>query len=193
MEIKDLSSYLDQISDIYKQIDKDRILSLITVLEEAFNNDRMIFVFGNGGSGASASHFCEDLGKGTLTDPRQCKRFKVMSLTDNIPYIMALANDHGYETIFEEQLKNFVKPKDIAIAISASGNSENIIRAIAYANKIGMVTVGFTGFNGGKLSGLVKYQIHVPSFDFGIVEGIHSTLMHYICDVLKNKIKNSGC
>jgi D-sedoheptulose 7-phosphate isomerase len=188
MEIMDFSSYVDEINNVYKKFDRDRLNELIQVLEKGYHKENTIFTFGNGGSGASASHFCEDLGKGTLQNCNGHKRFKVMSLTDNLPYILAWANDHGYETIFDQQLRNFAKIDDIAIGISCSGNSQNVIRAIEYANSIGMVTVGFTGYDGGKLKNLVEHSIHVPSMDIGIVESIHVAIMHYIVSLLKNKL-----
>jgi len=188
MEMTPFSVFLEDVFKAHQEVAPNSLHSFINVLEEAFHEERTIFMFGNGGSGASASHFCEDLGKGTLFDLNGHKRFRVMSLTDNLPYILAWANDHGYETIFEQQLRNFAKKKDIAIGISGSGNSENVIRAILYANEIGMATVGFTGFDGGRLGQLVKHKIHVPSFDIGIVESVHNTLMHYVVTVLREQL-----
>jgi len=188
MEVTPFPEFLGDLIRAHEKVDVERLNSFIHLLEESFHNERTIFTFGNGGSGAAASHFCEDLGKGTLLDLNGKKRFRVMSLTDNLPYILAWANDHGYETIFEQQLRNFAKPGDIAVGISGSGNSENIIQAIEYANGIGMVTVGFTGYDGGKLGKLVQHQIHVPSFDMGIVESIHMSIMHYIVMTLKERL-----
>ncbi len=188
MEIVSFSDFLGEVFKAHEAIDSERLNSFIQLLEDSFHNERMIFTFGNGSSGTAASHFCEDLGKGTLFDLDGYKRFRVMSLTDNVPYILAWANDHGYETVFEQQLRNFAKPDDVAVGISGSGNSENVIRAIEYANGIGMVTVGFTGYDGGELGKLVQYQIHVPSFEMGIVESVHNTLMHYIVFVLRERI-----
>ncbi len=189
MEIISFSDFLGEVFKAHEAIDSEHLNSFIQLLEESFHNERMIFMFGNGGSGAAASHFCEDLGKGTLFNLDGYKRFRVMSLTDNVPYILAWANDHGYETVFEQQLRNFARPDDIAVGISGSGNSENVIRAIEYANNNDMVTVGFTGYDGGKLGKIVQYQIHVPSFNMGIVESVHNTLMHYIVMVLRERIR----
>jgi len=189
LEIISFSDFLGEVFKAHEAIDSEHLNSFIQLLEESFHNERMIFMFGNGGSGAAASHFCEDLGKGTLFNLDGYKRFRVMSLTDNVPYILAWANDHGYETVFEQQLRNFARPDDIAVGISGSGNSENVIRAIEYANNNDMVTVGFTGYDGGKLGKIVQYQIHVPSFNMGIVESVHNTLMHYIVMVLRERIR----
>jgi D-sedoheptulose 7-phosphate isomerase len=145
-------------------------------------------MFGNGGSGATASHFCEDLAKGTLNGKKDIKRFKVISLTDNVPFILALANDEGYETIFEQQLRNLAEPDDIAIGISGSGNSPNVINAIEYANRNGLITVGMTGFDGGKLKKIARYLVHIPIDDMGITECVHSIITHYITDCLREKI-----
>lgn len=161
---------------------------LIQILEHAYHNNKRIFMFGNGGSGATASHFCEDLGKGTLNGKKDIKRFKTISLTDNTPYILALANDEGYETIFVEQLKNLAEPGDVAIGISGSGNSLNVLRAIDYANKNNVITIGMTGFDGGKLKRVAKYILHIPIHDMGITECVHSIVAHYITDYFREKI-----
>jgi D-sedoheptulose 7-phosphate isomerase len=190
MEMIPFSSFTAEIQKNYTKMDQECIHSLVDLFVDGYQYDKMIFLFGNGGSGSAASHFCEDIGKGTLTDLNGSKRFKVLSLTDNLPYILAWANDHGYETIFEQQLKNFAKRGDIAVGISGSGNSENVIRAIDYANRIGMITVGFTGYDSGKLGRMVSHHIHVPSNNMGIVESIHASIMHYIVQSLRERITN---
>ncbi len=164
----------------------------IQILEHAYHNNKHIFIFGNGGSGATASHFCEDLGKGTLNGKRDIKRFRTISLTDNTPYILALANDEGYDSIFVEQLRNLADPGDVAIGISGSGNSPNVLRAIDYANKHNMITVGMTGFNGGKLKKIAKFNLHVPVDDMGITECVHSIIAHYITDYFREKINEES-
>ncbi|MDZ7344503.1 MAG: SIS domain-containing protein [candidate division KSB1 bacterium] len=161
---------------------------LIEYLEEAYYRGKHIFIFGNGGSGATASHFCEDLGKGTLRSKNDSRRFKVMSLTDNMPYILAWANDEGYETIFEQQLRNFAQPGQIAIGISGSGNSPNVLRAIEYANSAGLRTIGMTGFDGGRLREIAQHCVHVPIFEMGIVESIHMIIVHYVVNSLRNRL-----
>ena len=165
-------------------------MALINILERAYQRNRRIFIFGNGGSGATASHFCEDLAKGTLNGKKDIKRFKVISLTDNVPFILALANDEGYENVFEGQLRNLAEPGDVAIGISGSGNSPNVIKAIEFAGKNQMITVGMTGFNGGNLRRLVQHSIHVPIHDMGIIESVHSIITHYITDSLREKINH---
>lgn len=164
---------------------------LIQILDEAYGSNKRIFMFGNGGSGALASHFCEDLGKGTLNGTKSNKRFKTISLTDNTPYILALANDEGYETIFVEQLKNLAEPGDVVIGISGSGNSPNVLRAIEYANNNDMITVGMTGFDGGKLRNMARHVVHIPVNDMGITEVVHSIITHYITDYFREKINRN--
>jgi len=128
------------------------------------------------------------LGKGTLNGKKDIKRFKVISLTDNVPYVMAWANDEGYETIFEQQLRNLGEPGDVVVAISGSGNSPNVIKAVEYANRNKMVTVGLTGFDGGKLKKIARHSVHIPINDMGVTECVHSILGHYITDYLKATI-----
>ena len=165
---------------------------LVKVLETAFHEGKMIFIFGNGGSGATASHFCEDLGKGTLKSCDDGKRFKAISLTDNASYILAWANDEGYDTIFEQQLRNLAEPGDVAIGISGSGNSKNVLKAITYANETGLVTVGLTGFDGGELRRLVHHCVHIPVHDMGIAECLHLIVAHYVVDTLRRRIHQRG-
>jgi D-sedoheptulose 7-phosphate isomerase len=181
--------YLDRFCQAAAGVDPAQVEDLIRLLENAYRQQKTIYIFGNGGSGANASHFCEDLGKGTLKGPSQTGRFRVMSLTDNTPYILAWANDEGFETIFEQQLRNFAQPEEVAIGISGSGNSPNVLEAIAFANSIGMHTVGFTGYDGGRLKPMVEYPIHVPSHDMGMVESVHQLLLHYIVSVLRTRIQ----
>ncbi|MBV8878507.1 MAG: SIS domain-containing protein, partial [Planctomycetaceae bacterium] len=154
-----------------------------------YQSGRFVYIIGNGGSGANASHLCEDLGKGTLHDFEKQRRLKVMSLTDNTPYILAWGNDTAYDRIFVEQLKNFVEKGAVLIAISGSGNSPNVISCIEYANAHGMKTLGVTGYDGGKLKKIAHHNVHVPSFNMGMVESVHSTLFHYLLDVCYHKFK----
>ncbi len=183
--------YLDRFWQASAGVDLIKIEALVRLLEDAYRQKKAIYIFGNGGSGANASHFCEDLGKGTLKGGFQTERFRVMSLTDNTPYILAWANDEGFETIFEQQLRNFAQPDEVAIGISGSGNSPNVLRAIAFANSIGMHTVGFTGFDGGRLKPMVEYPIHVPIHDMGIVESVHLLIFHYIVHTLRRRTVDS--
>jgi len=161
---------------------------LIDVLWQAFDDERTVFLVGNGGSASAASHFGQDLAKGTLADLGAHKRFRVMPLTDNIGYITALANDEGYETVFEHQLRAFASRGDVLVAISGSGNSPNVLRAVEYARSVGVVTVGVTGFDGGKLKTMVDESVHVPCDDMGMVEALHGVVFHLAMNRLRERI-----
>ncbi|GBD36152.1 Phosphoheptose isomerase 1 [bacterium HR36] len=184
--------FLARVGEELLRVDVRPIEKLADLIYDCYVGGRFVFICGNGGSGANASHFCEDLGKGTLRredfDNDQRKRLKVVSLTDNTPYILAWANDEGFERIFVEQLKNLASPGDLLIAISGSGNSPNVLRAVDWANQHGLVTFGCTGFNGGKLKSLAHHHLHVPIDDMGIVESIHLTIFHWVLDNLYARI-----
>ena len=149
---------------------------------------RFVFICGNGGSGANASHLCEDLAKCTLRDFENQKRLKVLSLTDNTPAILAWGNDEGYDRIFVEQLKNFASPGDLLLAISGSGNSPNILKAVEWSNRHGLITVGITGFGGGKLRTLAHHSLHAAVDDMGIAESLHQVVFHWIIDDLYRRL-----
>jgi D-sedoheptulose 7-phosphate isomerase len=149
----------------------------------------MIFVIGNGGSAANASHLAQDLSKGTKNTGDTSKRIRALSLTDNLAFISALGNDEGFESIFEQQLKTFAVEGDLLIAISGSGNSPNIIKAVDWGNENGLTTIGITGFDGGLLHKINKLSLHVPLDDMYTVESIHSIMLHYIVIELKKKME----
>lgn len=182
-------AYLDQISALLSKTDPAEVQALIEALVRAYREQRLVFIIGNGGSGANASHLCEDLGKGTLSDFDHQRRLKVMSLTDNTAYILAWANDEGYERIFVEQLKNFAQPGALLIAISGSGNSPNVLRAVEYANTHDMHTFGITGFDGGRLKQLAHHSLHVRSDDMGAVEAVHGVVFHYLVGALRDRFQ----
>jgi D-sedoheptulose 7-phosphate isomerase len=186
---RSLASYVENFANLLARIDPREVEALADALVDAYRHDRFVFVVGNGGSGANASHLCEDLGKGTLSDFERQKRLKIMSLTDNTPYILAWGNDVGYDRVFVEQLKNFASPGAILIAISGSGSSPNVLRAVEYANEIGMITFGVTGYDGGKLRALARHAVHVPSDNMGAVESAHLVIFHYILDTLYHRFR----
>src|SRR5512135_1215321 len=134
--------YLDRVCREIQRLEMSQIERLSELIEEAYHAGRFVFICGNGGSGANASHLCEDLAKCTLRDFENQKRLKVLSLTDNVPWMMAVANDLAYDRIFVEQLKNLASPGDVLLAISGSGNSPNVLTAVGWANQNGVVTVG---------------------------------------------------
>jgi len=179
-----ISDYLTRVCQEIQKLDPAQVESVSELIENAYDEGRFVFIIGNGGSGANSSHICEDLAKCTLRDFESQKRLKVLSLTDNTAWIMAIGNDLHYDRIFLEQLKNLASPGDLVLAISGSGNSPNIIKAVDWANENGLTTVGFTGFAGGKLKNLAHHNLHVAIDDMGIVESLHQVVFHWIIDDL---------
>lgn len=188
--------YFDRCAQALASIDGHQMKALGDDLYAAYRQGKFVFVCGNGGSGSNASHFCEDLGKGTLRrqdfDDDSVPRLKIISLTDNTPYILAWANDEGFDRVFVEQLKNLASPGDLFIAISGSGNSPNILRAVEWANRHGLTTWGITGFDGGRLRTLAANNLHVPLDDMGLVESVHLVAFHWILDDLFARIHQVG-
>lgn len=184
--------FLDRVAAELGRIDPMQIQKLADLIHERYAAGRFVFVIGNGGSGSNASHFCEDMGKGTLArkyfDDDSKKRLKIISLTDNTPYILAWGNDEGFDRVFLEQLKNLASPGDLLVAISGSGNSPNILRAVEWANAHDLTTFGCTGFSGGKLRDLAHHNLHVALDDMGIVESIHLTAFHWVVDDMYRRI-----
>lgn len=188
-----VAPFLKRMADELLRIDASEVQTLADLMHARYKAGRMIFVIGNGGSGSNASHFCEDIGKGTLKLPDDLtndtkKRFRILSLTDNTPYILAWGNDEGFDRVFLEQLRNLASPGDLLIAISGSGNSQNILCAVEWAQKRGLGTYGVTGFTGGKLRTLCPQGLHVPLSDMGIVETIHLAAFHWVVDDLYRRI-----
>jgi D-sedoheptulose 7-phosphate isomerase len=188
----DVRPFLERVGQELLRIDMRSVQLLADVIYERYEKGRFVFLCGNGGSGSNASHFCEDMGKGTILrqdfDNDAKKRLKILSLTDNTPYILAWANDEGFDRVFVEQLKNLASPGDLLIAISGSGNSPNILKAVEWANRHDITTFGCTGFTGGKLQTLAHHNLHVPLDDMGIVETIHLAAFHWVVDHLHARI-----
>lgn len=159
-------------------IDAGKVEQAIEWFRQAREQDRQIFVCGNGGSAATASHFATDMVKGASYG--RPKRFRILALTDSISTITAYANDLSYEAVFVEQLKNFAQPGDLVMGISGSGNSPNVLRAIEYANSIGCRTIALTGRDGGRLAPLAQLTIHVPEPHMGRIEDAHLVVCHMI-------------
>jgi D-sedoheptulose 7-phosphate isomerase len=160
-------------------IDVDKVEQAIEWLKEARENNRHIFICGNGGSAATASHFACDMVKGA-SHGRE-KRFRIMALNDPVPTLLAYSNDVGYESIFVEQLKNFAQPGDIVMALSGSGNSENVVAAVEYGNSVGCRTIALSGRDRGKLGPLAQLNIHVAEQHMGRIEDAHMAVCHMIC------------
>ncbi len=182
-----IRTYIHDLQDTLDRLSEPEIERVIQVLFDARLANRRVFIMGNGGSAATASHFVCDLAKNTRMDGTP--PFRVIGLTDNMALFSALANDEGYENVFSGQLASLVMEEDIVIGISTSGNSQNVIRAIELANDMGAVTIGFTGFDGGSLAQIVRYNLHVPSKWIEQVEDIHLILEHLICNALRSAFR----
>ncbi len=163
----------------------EKMAEFARVLVDARDREASIFIMGNGGSGSTASHMASDLNKGATVPGKP--RFRAFSLVDNVPLVLAWANDSSYEDIFVEQLKNHLRPGDVVIGISGSGNSRNVLKAIEYANGVGAYTVGMSGYDGGKLAPMVKLSIHVPNFYMQQVEDIHLLIEHLVTSMIREE------
>ena len=181
-----IRGYIDRLKALLGKLSLERIEEITGEILAAYERDRSIFVMGNGGSGATASHFACDLNKGVSFGLK--KRFRVTCLSDSLPIILACANDFSYQDIFVEQLKNFLKPGDVVIGISGSGNSKNVLKAFKYANSQKAVTIGISGFDGGKLAVLSKISLVVNSKDMQQVEDAHLIIAHIIMQYLCQKL-----
>ena len=170
------NDYIEQLKRVLDMFPHQQFEVMVEVFLSALRNKRNIFVMGNGGSGATASHWVCDINKGCSYGREQ--RFRMVCLNDNIPTILAYANDVGYEDIFVEQLKNFLEEGDVVVAISGSGNSKNVVKAIEYANSKGAITIGLVGYSGGKLLDLVQIPVHIQVEDMQIVEDVHMIVAH---------------
>lgn len=169
-------SYIKQLQQTLGSLPQDAIAQLISWFAEAREQDRRIFVAGNGGSATTASHFATDIGKGASLG--RDRRFRILSLTDNVGWMTALGNDLSYEDVFVEQLKNFAEAGDIVVAISVSGNSPNVVKAVEWSASHGCKTVGLLGKDGGRLKDLVDLAIRVPTNHFGRAEDLHLIITH---------------
>lgn len=178
-----LKDYLEECQRLVAGVSLDSVQAFVGQLERARAEGRRVFVFGNGGSGSTAAHFACDLGKGTVSPDRP--RIKVFCLNDNVPTLTAYANDFGFETVFAEPLISLAERGDIAVAMSGSGNSPNIVRAMQAAGKLGLVTIGFSGRDGGKLKDLVEVHINVPGRLMPHTEDVHLVIAHAVCEALK--------
>ena len=178
--------YLDQqinstssLKENYEELEK-----IFNVLKNARDSGNQVFVMGNGGSASTASHFVADLLKTSITNEN--KRFKAISLSDNIPVLLAWSNDESYDTVFSNQLENFVEKDDVVIGISGSGNSKNVLNAIQLANEKHAITVGLNGKGGGKLSEIVKINLTVKSEDMLTIETIHLLICHLLTTMIRS-------
>ncbi len=190
------SRYLTDLKVVLDSLPVEEVKRAAGILYRAYQTDHLVFTFGNGGSAALASHMASDLGKAThLPGPdslAQVKRLKVLSVTDNVPMLTAWANDSNYENVFAGQIENFIQAGDVALGISSSGNSPNVLRALELARKVGAITVGLTGCGGGKMKELLDCPLIVPSNHVQQVEDAHLILAHLIFLDLKACIAKLG-
>ena len=177
-----VDDYISQLKDTLDRLDRKEVSKFAEVLETARLNGNKVFIFGNGGSGSTATHFACDINKGASLGKE--KRHRIIALTDNIPTMLAYANDFSYDDVFVEQLKNFIEPGDVVVGISGSGNSKNVLKAFEYANTLGNITFGLTGFSGGKLKDIATYSVNANYDDMQISEDIHMILVHLMMKVL---------
>lgn len=177
--------YRDHEIEKWRELDLDAITRIAKALETAEKKGSQVFVVGNGGSAATASHIATDWSK---TAERKGKRLmRCMSLTDNVPFMTAIANDLGYDEVFVRQLENHLQSGDIVVIISGSGNSPNVVKAAKFAKKKGALTVGMTGFTGGKLRGLVDICLHINSDQYGVIEDLHMAVGSILAFYLKQR------
>lgn len=191
-----LDDYLQNCRSIIDQLDRAQIQALSDDIYQAWQDGNFVFVCGNGGAGATAGHFAEDLLKSTLCQSEmendKARRLRVLSLSENTSVILAWANDFGFDRVFVEQLKNFASPGDVLISLSGSGNSRNILKAVDWANDHGLKTWGLTGYDGGELKVLAQKNLHVPVDDMGTVQSMHLLVFHWILDDLHARINKKG-
>lgn len=185
-----IRAYISDLQTAVDNLPHAEILQAIDVLQEARLAQRQIFIMGNGGSASTATHFVCDLGKNTRV--AGLPHFRVIGLADNMAAFSAYGNDDGYASVFAQQLDGLVQPQDVVIGISTSGKSPNVLEAVALANERGAFTIGFTGFDGGALAGMVHLQLHVPSHCIEHVEDLHLVLEHLITFQLRRLARAAG-
>ena len=184
-----ISCYINGVNECLNEITAEEVQAIVDVILDAYHRNRYVFVLGNGGSAATASHFACDLSKGTRAEGKNCLR--ATSLTDNVPLITAISNDDSYESVFKEQLVSFLSAGDVVICITGSGNSPNVLEAARYARTRGATTVGIIGFGGGLLLQLTDLSITFSSENYRQVEDAHMVLAHLISEEVERRIRDS--
>jgi D-sedoheptulose 7-phosphate isomerase len=179
--------YLNEVRNVLQQLPRDQIAQIIEILRRARSAGKQVFLIGNGGSAGTASHLVNDLLKGTVAEGKP--RMKAIALTDNVPVILAYANDCGYETIFAEQLDALADSGDVLVAFSGSGRSPNVIRALDLARQRGLTTVGFTGRDGGEMVERCDVCLVVPCACMEQIEDAHVVLTHLIASALRDDVE----
>jgi D-sedoheptulose 7-phosphate isomerase len=187
---KTIHNYLDLVQSTIAQLDRTQLDRAVDALMRVYNEGKTLYVMGNGGSAATATHIAGDMVKGASFGLE--KRFRVMSLTDNMTAIMAIANDVSYDDIFVEQLKNFIQPGDLVLGISGSGNSKNVIKALELAKTKGVQTLAFSGYKGGTISQLADIVVHAKVMDMEVAEDIHMIAFHTIKKELMRRLMSGN-
>ena len=183
--MESVDRYVEELEQILRLLPREDISRAVEVLDQARRRGSRVFIFGNGGSAATALHFVCDLTKGTIEEGKP--RFKAYALVGNQSIFTALANDCGYGSVFAEQLESLAEPGDVAIAISCSGNSENVLKAVDLANREGLTTIGIVGFNGGELASRADLPILVPYHSMEPIEDAHLIVAHTISTSLRRR------
>jgi D-sedoheptulose 7-phosphate isomerase len=178
---KEIKDYYAREVRVIESLDVAELNRAMNALLSCYERESTVYVFGNGGSSATASHMVCDFNKGTCANVE--KRFRFVCLNDNVPTMMAVANDMSFEDVFYYQLENKLEKGDLILAISGSGNSHNVIKAVEYAKKSGCEVIGMTGYDGGRLARLSDYQLHVPADDMQITEDLHMGFDHMIMQI----------
>ena len=186
--IRDAASYFSILRGCASHVEWNQVDSIADILCRAYEADKTTFLFGNGGSASLASHFACDLSKGTWMRQDGEKRFRATALTDNLPVLTAWANDSSYDDVFAEQLRGVVRRGDIVFAISCSGNSVNVLRALEVARAVGAITVGLSGFEGGLMKRVCDNLLIVPSDNMQIIEDLHLSIAHCLFTLVRNRI-----
>ncbi|MCC6354084.1 MAG: SIS domain-containing protein [Verrucomicrobiae bacterium] len=174
-----INSYVDAHVRALRSVPADKVAELVGVLRAALDGDRQIFAFGNGGSAANASHFATDLGKGA--SDKIGRRFRVISLNDNVSWLTALGNDYAYEDVFVRQLQNYARPGDVVLGMSVSGSSPNVVKAFRWARDNGLVTVALCGSKPGGIRDIAAHVIAIDDGHYGRVEDSHMLICHLLC------------
>jgi D-sedoheptulose 7-phosphate isomerase len=187
MKNSDYTAYFDKVATTLKKIDQDVLNRLVKVIMDCRERGNTIYIFGNGGSAATASHVAGDFMKGISYQLE--KRFRVICLSDNIPGTSAISNDLTYDEVFIEPLKSYMDKDDVVIGISGSGNSVNVIRAMEYARESGALTVAMVGYKGGKVKDIADIVVHVPVDDMEVAEDIHLIIFHAIKQNIIHRLK----
>ena len=186
--IHDAAAYFSILAQSTANLDWDGIDLISRFLSRAYNEERTTYLFGNGGSASLASHFACDLTKGTCFQDNSQKKFRAIALTDNLAVLTAWANDSNYEDVFSEQLRGLIQPGDIAFAISCSGNSRNVLKALQVARDAGALTIGLGGFEGGCMKSMCDVSLIVPSDNMQIIEDLHLSVAHCLFTLVRNQI-----